>query len=341
MRAQRIRGLSQFELVEIDKPVSKDGNVVVKIETVGICGTDLHLWEDSEYAKGWILGHECAGYVEDPGNRDDLQVGNRVFVIPGNPCGGCVYCRNNQASKCLNAKEYVGIGLDGAYAEYMTVRSDMVMPLSDEISFDEASMVEPAAVCNRVSKNANIQEGEQVVIAGCGIIGLLTAIMCKKRGASRIVMTDVNEYRLQTAADMGIADTVLNAADEGYISGALAMTEGHLGFDKCVDCVGNADALNTNIRITRAEGEILMAGYPTALVPMDIAAFVDKELAMKSSFGYEAEEIIEVMGMIESREVDLKQFITRHIKLEELQEMFERLTNSDNREIKVIVNPHK
>ncbi len=339
MRAQRLKGLKEFELVEIEQPVSVDGQVIVKIETCGICGTDLHYWKESEYAAGWIMGHECGGYVVDPGDREDLAEGDRVVVIPGNPCGECYYCLANKPAKCLNVTEFVGGGIDGAYAEYLAMRSDMILPLPDEISFDEAAMVEPGAVANHVSKMAKVKEGEQILIAGCGIIGLLTAVMCRNRGASEIVMTDVNQYRLDTALKMGIADKVLNATDSDYVEKANAMTEMNLGFWKYIDCVGNARALKTNIGVVRAEGEIIMAGFPTVDIPVDIMNFDKKELSMQGIFGYEVQDIIEVIGMLATKQVDMAQFITDHIKLDGLQEAYERLTSSDNKDIKIIVNP--
>lgn len=338
MKALKLKDARQFELVNVVKPESDGTSVIVKVHKTAICGTDIHLWDMGGHAVGWIMGHEFSGIIEDPGAREDLKKGDRVMVIPGNPCGECYYCKNNVVNKCVNQTEYVGIGLDGAYAEYVKTRPDMVVPLPEQISDEEASLIEPASVARRIAKRANIQEGESVLIAGCGIIGALTAKWARLMGAKNLVMADTNAYRRETVLKKGLADKVLDALDPKYVENAKSLTEGGIGFDKYIDCVGNQAAINTNIETVRADGHIVMAGYPTQLVPMNITQFVTKELTMSSSFAYVVDEVIEVMGAIAMKTIDLNEFITKVIKMDEVQDMFEELHSSTNSQMKVVVD---
>ncbi len=338
MKAVKLTSVKKLELVEVPKPKSDGVKTVVKVSKVSICGTDLHFWETGGVSVGWIMGHEFSGTVEDPGAREDLKVGDRCMVIPGNPCGECHYCKKGLVSKCLNQHEYVGLGIDGAYSQYVMTRPDMVVPLPPQISDEEAALIEPSSVALRAAKRASINAGESVLIAGCGIIGILTAMWAKKLGAKNIVMTDVNDYRLNKVLEMGIASSIINAKDQNYVENCRALTKDSLGFDKYIDCVGNQVALNTNIETLRYDGHILMAGYPTELVPMNINRFVTKEIVMSSTFGYTVDEVQEVMNAIATKEIDLQRFITSIIKLEDIPEMFNTLHKPTNTEIKVIID---
>lgn len=338
MKALRLKDANVFELVDVSKPDADGVNVIVKVHKTAICGTDVHIWDMGGHAKGWIMGHEFSGVIDDPGAREDLKKGDRVMVIPGNPCGECAYCKVGDVGKCVNQSVYVGIGLDGAFAEYVKTRPDMVVPLPDQISDEEASLIEPASVAFRAAKRANIQDGESVLIAGCGIIGAMTAKWARMMGAKNIVMADTNSYRRNVVKEKGLADEVLDALDPDYIEKAKAMTKDGLGFDKYIDCVGNQAALNTNIEVVKAYGNILMAGYPTKLIPMNITQFVTKELTMTSTFAYEVADVTEVIGAIASKKVNLNEFITKVIKLDEVQQMFEELNSPSNTQVKVVVD---
>lgn len=338
MRALRLKDAKQFELVDVAKPEVDDVNVVVKVHMTAICGTDVHLWDMGGSAKGWILGHEFSGVVDHPGSREDLKKGDRVVVIPGNPCGECAYCKMGDLAKCVNQTAYVGIGLDGAYSEYVKTRPDMVVPLPEQVSDQEASLIEPSSVAFRAAKRAQIKDGESVLIAGCGIIGSMTAKWARMMGAKNIVMTDTNAFRRNVVKEKGLADATLDALDPDYIQKAKDLTKDGLGFDKYIDCVGNQAALNTNIEVVKTYGHILMAGYPTQLVPMNITQFVTKELTMSSTFAYEVSDIMEVMESIATKMIDLNEFVTKVIKLDEVPQMFEELHSPANGQVKVIID---
>ncbi|MEG0378610.1 MAG: alcohol dehydrogenase catalytic domain-containing protein [Eubacterium sp.] len=340
MKAARIEGKRRLDIVEIEKPVGNEEDVIIKVGKVGICGTDLHYWEEGDQNKGWILGHEFSGEVMDPGDREDLSQGDRVLVIPGNPCGECYACENDMPNQCPNALNSVGNGIDGAFSEYVIVRSDVVLPIPEEVSNEEAAMIEPSAVALHAAHVADIKEGQKVLIAGGGIIGILTAMWAKKLGASYIGLAEANEVRLKKAAQNDFVDITLNARDENYIQNAIDAAGG-VGFDIYIDCVGNSNALNSNIFTLKPAGKIVMAGFPIVNLSVDIKNFVQKELQMKGSFGYEVNDIIANVGAICRGDINLAQFITKEIALEDVQKTFEDLSSQTTEDVKVLIDLSK
>ena len=197
MKCVKIESAKKLVESEAEKPVSKNGSVVFKVESCGICGSDIHYWDIGQ-PEGLIMGHEFAGTVIDPGSRTDLKVGDKITGLPISPCGVCKACKSGNPQYCkLTWSKAVGLSLtnNGGYAEYSSCRADMVKKLPDNVSFDQAAMVEPSSVSLHAVNLANIKEGDKVLIIGAGIIGLMCAEFAKLNGAKYIAMLETNEMR--------------------------------------------------------------------------------------------------------------------------------------------------
>ena len=178
MKAVKIEGSKKLAVVDSPVPQADGTKVVIKITTVGICGSDLHIWDNGDRV-GLIMGHEFCGTVVDPGSREDLKVGDRVTALPLNPCGECPICKDPRFHTCMNSLKNgsPGVTSAGAYAEYFASRPDMVRKLSDTISDVEAAMIEPAAGTLHAVNLAQVKTGEKVLVIGGGVIGMLTAVL--------------------------------------------------------------------------------------------------------------------------------------------------------------------
>ena len=168
MKCVKLKGAKNLEIATIKKPVSQNGSVVVRVKACGICGSDLHYFEAGQ-PQELIMGHEFSGMVVDPGDREDLKIGDRVTGLPISPCGHCEACKTGNVQYCANTwTNAVGLSLtnSGGLAEFLSCRSDMVKKLPDKVTFLEGTMVEPAAVSLHAINLADIKVGDKVYTSG-------------------------------------------------------------------------------------------------------------------------------------------------------------------------------
>ena len=257
MRACAIKGVKQFEIKEISEPVSDGSKVIIDVIKTGICGSDIHNWVNGA-PKGLVMGHEFCGRVVDPGDRLDLEVGDRVTALPISPCGKCEACRRGEVQYCSQTwKEAVGLSLGnpGGLTSRIAVRSDMVIKVPDDMMDEEVAMVEPVAVGLHAAHLGRIAVGDDVLVIGGGIIGLVSAMFAKLEGASRVVITEANEERGKKSVKLGVADEWCNALDENLVPKMMEKTNG--GFDVVIECCGNSAAVNSAITMVKPGGCLL------------------------------------------------------------------------------------
>ena len=202
MKCVKIKDKKKLELTTTNEPIADNNHVIIKVSKCGICGSDLHNFELGNPV-GLIMGHEFSGTVIDPGNRTDLKVGDRVTALPLSPCLNCEACLNGNIHYCKETWTHaVGLSLDypGALSQKIKLRSDMVIKLDDNITDEEAAMVEPTAVGLHAVNLADIEIGDKVLIIGGGIIGLISAMFAKLAGASSITLLETNKNRANKAS---------------------------------------------------------------------------------------------------------------------------------------------
>ena len=337
MRAVCLDGPKQLVVKEVDMPKADGEKVLVKVSDVGICGSDIHLWEQGQRI-GLIMGHEFAGTVVDAGAlKDSLKVGDRVTVLPLNPCGECEPCKKGNSKGCLNAlAASPGITAPGAYAEYYLARPDMVRKLPDNISEEEATLIEPAAVALRAIRMSGIKPGDKVLVAGGGVIGLLSAAFARIAGASYIALTEANPLRGANAKEMGDVDQVFDATDEQLVAKLMQASGG--GFDQCIDCVGIAPAINAGIMALKKGGKMMLLGINYSPVPISGLMAVLKEIEYKGSIGYD-QEFDMVMDLMNKGILKAARFISDTIDLEGVQGAFEKLSSGQYPDVKIVIKP--
>ena len=341
MRAVALKGKKEFEIKEIEEPDIDSTNVVIKVLKAGICGSDLHYFEMGE-PSGLIMGHEFCGEVIDPGNRDDLKVGDRVTALPISPCGVCPACLSGNPQYCKSTWTHaVGLSLDnpGALTEKIKVRSDMVLKVPDNVSDEEAAMVEPTAVALHGIHLADVKVGSKVLVIGGGIIGLMSAMFAKMEGASFVAVSEANPNRGEKAVNLGVADKYYDATSEDMVNEVLADTNG--GFDIVIECCGNSSAVTSSLVTVKPGGVVVLVGVATGPISIPTVVAVMNELTVKGAIAYTKEEFATCLDLIANKQIEVMPFVDDIVSYDEVENAYKRLTSGNDGAVKILVDPSK
>lgn len=339
MKCVKIKDAQQLEVSQIASPVSDGLKVIFKVDTCGICGSDIHYYMSGE-PKGLVMGHEFAGTVIDPGNRKDLKIGDRITGLPISPCGVCEACSSGNVQYCLNTwTEAVGLSLtnSGGYAEVSSCRPDMVLKIPKGVSSREACMVEPSAVSLHAINLANIKVGDKVLIIGGGIIGLMAAEFAKLNGAGNVTLMETNSKRGEKSLKYGAVKEYFNALEDGIIEKILDKNGG--GFDKVIECCGSSAAVSEAIMLVKPGGSIILVGVSLDSITIPTVVSVMREITMQGAIAYTKEEFVKCLDLIDKKIIDVKKYIDDVVPLDDAQEAFERLTSGNDDAIKIIFEP--
>ena len=341
MKCVAIEGAKQLVVKEIAEPVSENGSVVVDVKKAGICGSDIHFWESGQPV-GLVMGHEYCGVVTDPGAREDLKVGDRVTALPISPCGHCSACLTGNPQYCRETWTYAtGLSLtnSGAFAPKLSVRSDMVFKVPDNVTDEEMAMVEPTAVGLHAIHLADIKVGAKVLVVGGGIIGLVSAMFAKKEGASYVAVSETNRARGEKSVQLGVADEWLDATDEKFLEKVLAKTGE--GFDLVIDCSGNSAAVTSCFMSAKPGGTVVLVGVSLTPITIPTVVAVMSELTVKGAIAYTKEEFHTCIELIANKQIDVSKFVSKVVGLNQVQASFEELTSGQSDSIKILVDPNR
>ncbi len=337
MKSVAIKGVREFIIKDVPEPQKEEGKVLIKVHKTGICGSDLHYFELGNPV-GLVMGHEYAGTVLDNGGREDLKVGDRVTALPISPCGHCEACLSGNIHYCAETWTHgSGLSLDnpGGLAPMLSVRSDMVFKLPDNMSDEEGALVEPTAVGYHAINLADIDVGDDVLVIGAGVIGLMCAMFAKKSGASNVVISETNEARGEAAVKLGVADNWINAKDEKVMNDYLNT------FDKVLECCGNSPAVNSAMNLVKAGGKVILVGVSMLPINFNSIQTVMKEITVIGAIAYKKEEFAKCIDMIANKEIEVDKFISKIVTLEDVQSCYEELTSGTSNSIKILVDPNK
>jgi threonine 3-dehydrogenase len=260
-----------FRLKEVPEPRIRDDEVLIRVRRAGVCGTDVHIYEWDDWAKGrcrppFVVGHEFAGEAVEVGKLvADVSVGDRVTAEGHIVDGRCLLCRTGNAHVCPNTK-IIGVDRDGCFAEYIAMPATNVWHLDDNIPFEVGGIHDPMGNAFHTALTADIP-GATVLVTGCGPIGLFAVGICRAAGASRIIASDINEKRLALARQMGAHDAVTPRQAEG----AVRRATGGLGVDVVLEMSGVSSAVHQAFALVRVGGRVQMLGIPSKPVDIDFA----------------------------------------------------------------------
>ncbi len=319
-------------------PTPGPGQVLVRMEVGGICGSDLHYYNHGGFGtvrlrEPMILGHEVAGRVIGLGaGVAGLTEGTRVAVSPSRPCGTCRYCAEGRQNQCLNMRFYGSAmpfpHIQGAFRELLVADVAQCVP-ADGLTTPEAAMAEPLSVVLHAARQAGNLMGKRVLVTGCGPIGLLAVLVAREAGALEIVATDVTAFTLAKAAEAG-ADQTINMADTPGGLEVFAADKGH--FDVLFECSGVAAAVNAAVPAMRPGGTIVQLGLGGDMT-LPVQAMTAKELSLKGSFRFHSEFRLAI-GMMQAGRLNVAGLVTQEFPLEQARDAFE-LASDRQRAIKV------
>ncbi|WP_339312788.1 NAD(P)-dependent alcohol dehydrogenase [Paenibacillus sp. FSL M7-0896] len=340
-RACYMTDLKQMAMKEIGMPVAQAGEVIVKLEVVGICGSDVHYLEygrigDFVVDGDFILGHECAGEVVElgPGVKH-LKVGDRVALEPGVTCGQCEFCKSGKYNLCPDVQFLATPPYHGCLMDYMAFPENMAFKLPDNVSSKEGALVEPLAVGLHAAAQGGVKLGDRVVILGAGCIGLVTLLASKAYGATEIVVVDIIEKRLEAALRLG-ATRVINARQEDVLEVIAAWTDG-AGVDKVIETAGSEHTVKQTPYLVKRGGTIVLVGLAAKdIIDFDFMQIMFKEADIKSVFRYR-NLYPAAIGAIADGKIDVKGIVTHEFGFEETQQAFDYVINNKEDVVKAVI----
>jgi len=351
MKALRWYGQRDLRIEEVPVPSPGAGEVKIKVKWCGICGTDLHEYRDGPVlvpAKRphpltgkqvpVVLGHEFSGDIVEVGSGvTGFSVGDRVTVNPLLVCHNCFWCRQGRYNECAMLAT-IGLGADGAFAEYVIAPDYGCYKLPPEISYEMAALTEPLAVLVRAGKRGGISLGDSVAIIGAGPIGLLALEVAKAAGAGKVFVIEPISARREIAKKLG-ATAVYDPMEVDAGKEIAKLTDG-LRADVTIECVGSAPTILLALRVSRRAGRIVLVGIAVKPVefPFDSLLWAEKELIPVQGY---VDEYPAAISLLASGKIDSDTLITDKIKLDDIVEKGFKLLDSEQtvEHIKILVSP--
>jgi 6-hydroxycyclohex-1-ene-1-carbonyl-CoA dehydrogenase len=326
MKAAVFYGIKEgLKVEDIPVPQVTEDQILVKVAACGACHTDLHYIDHGvpTFKKPPIvLGHEASGIVEEVGGSvANVKKGQRVLIPAVLTCGKCLACRQGRENICYDMK-MLGNHFDGAYAEYVAVPAKDVLDLPESIPLEEASIIADAISTpyHAVKNRARVQPGDTVVVFGCGGVGI-NAVQLASAVGGYVIAVDINERKLEWAAQFGAAKTI-NASKVERVSKEVKKLTGG-GADIAMEVIGNPKTIEEAFECVRIGGRLCVVGYTHEKIAVVAGKIMFKELEIVGSLGCRPVDYVPLIRMVEQGKIDLKRLVTHRFSLEEIGKAFE------------------
>ena len=332
MRVSVLNGPGDVTLEHRPVPRPAAGEVLVRIGSVGICGSDVHYYRHGrigEYIvrEPLVLGHEAGGRIAAVGpGVDPARIGQRVALEPGVPCRVCAHCKAGRYNLCPDVRFFATPPIDGAFAEFVVIAGDFAHPVPDTLSDDAAALIEPLSVAVWACAKAHIGAGSSVLISGAGPIGILTVQVAKALGAIDIAVSDVEPARLSAAEHFGATRTVNPRERQDAV----------VEVDAYIDCSGAPAAIRSGIEAVRPAGRVILVGMGADEVTLPMTALQGREITVTGTFRY-ANTYPTAIALAGSGRIDLDGMVSARYTLENAERALS--PNADPAAMKVLVQP--
>jgi len=315
MRASVLIGRGEIRLEERPVPDPGPGEVLVKVASVGVCGSDVHYYREGRIGdfvvdQPLVLGHEVSGDIVAVGaGVGDSRLGERVAIEPQRPCRVCAQCSAGRYNLCPRMEFYATPPVDGAFCDYVTIQAEFAHRVPDEVSYDVAALLEPLSVGIWASRKAHVVPGSRILVAGAGPIGVIATQAARAFGAAEVIVTDPVPQRREMARRFG-ATTTLDPVTEAVAD---------LGVDAFLDCSGAPAAVRSGLTAVRGGGTVVLIGMGADEVPLPISVIQTRELNVTGVFRY-TDTWPTAAHLAASKQVDLASLVTGRFDLEHAEE---------------------
>ncbi|XP_053958391.1 sorbitol dehydrogenase-like [Anastrepha ludens] len=342
-----LHGVDDLRVEQTPMPKTGPGEVLLAMDTVGICGTDVHFLKKGkvgsfEVKKPMIIGHEASGIVAELGKGvKNLKVGDRVAIEPGVGCRYCSFCKSGNYNLCPDMIFCAAPPVDGNLRRYYKHAADFCHKLPDHVTMEEGALLEPLGIAVASCRRAKIRLGSHVLIIGAGPIGLSCLIVSKAWGAASTTIVDVNEHRLKVAQELG-ATAAMKSCKEMDVQKAareICKTNGSMP-DRTLDCVGNQESVLLGVFATRSGGNCVVVGMGADEINLPLMEALTREVDLLGVFRY-CNDYESAMHLISEGKSGMKKLVTHHFDIKDSVEAFDTARHRKGNAIKVLIHVQK
>ncbi|MCL1835328.1 MAG: NAD(P)-dependent alcohol dehydrogenase [Oscillospiraceae bacterium] len=341
MKVAIMEGIGKIKYEQWDIPQIKPGEALIKLDHVGVCGSDLHYFDhgrigDFIVEPPFVLGHEAAGTViEVSQDVSHLKPGDKVALEPGKTCGECEFCKSGRYNLCPDVVFFATPPVDGVFCEYVAHEAALCFKLPDNMTTVEGALIEPLAVGFHAANQGGAHIGQTAVVFGAGCIGLVSMLALHAEGVSKVYVVDVVQKRLEKALQLGAAG-IINPKDEDPVIAIRKLTGAH-GCDLAIDTAGADVTIEQGINLVKKGGTIVFVGYSsgeTVNMPMNVA--INKELTFKTIFRYRHIYPMAIEAVSSGR-VKLADLVTNYFDFDDLQNALEQSIKDKENIVKSVI----
>lgn len=345
MKALVLTEYNNFEYSDMPEPEYGSDDVLIRIESASICGSDVHGMDGSSGRRipPIVMGHEASGVIEKTGaDVKGWSQGDRVTFDSTVYCGSCWHCRRGEINLCED-RMVLGVSpgeyrRHGAFAQYLAVPARILYRIPDGVTFTQAAMVEPLSIAVHAVERTPLSLNDSVVVAGAGMIGLLVVQVLRAAGCGTIIAIDLDQSKLDLACELG-ADHGILAGDENAKQRVLDLTEGR-GADRSFEVVGITPTLGIALDYVRKGGSVTLVGNLAPQADFGLQSAVTREITLYGSCGSQG-EYPACLDLIARKEVDVDALITHEVPLSEGAGWFKKLYDKEAGVLKVVLKPQE
>lgn len=336
MKAVQIPSAMEMEVIDIEKPVIRNPDeVLVKVKRVGICGSDMHIYHETNPLATYprIVGHEVAGEVVEVGsNVSGMKPGDHVVVEPIRYCGECYACRKGRPNVCQSLSVF-GVHEDGGLREFFVLPENQLHVVNSSLEWDEIVLAEPYTIGAQAVWRGAVGEGDTVFIQGSGPIGICILKMAKLQGA-RVIISDLKQERLAFAKENG-ADEIINASEESVEDRVLELTDGE-GPNVVIDAVCLPSTFELGVNLVSPAGTVVVLGFDERPSSIPQLPITKKEVTIVGS-RLQTNQFEKVVSLLNVEKLQSNGFITHHFPISEVQEAFRYVEKNPDQVRKAVI----
>ena len=331
MRTAVVEGKKRLAIREVPEPVPDEDEVLVEVRYCGVCGSDLHVYDEGAPIP---TGHELSGDILQVGSRvQGWKVGERVAVEPRLGCGRCPWCRRGETGLC--EEFYVRLlQYPSGFATCTKAKASQVHRIPDGMSYEQAAIIEPAACALHAVRKSGMQEGQEVAVLGLGPIGQLVARMAKAMGAGAVYGTEKTGSRIDLARD--VVDEVIDVREADPVQRVMERTGG-MGVDIVIECAGSVASTQNAIALARKGGTIVVVGICFDWVQLPVSEIVLRGLTVKGAVCFLVGEFAAALDLVARRKIDVDPLVTGKVALDDINEAFKEASSCEGG--KILVRP--